>query len=158
MGLKTDRQEKLYIEHWRPMELAFGQDAYGKQFDSFMRHYLTFKTGDIPNVRKVYEVFKSYASRSEAASNGVETLVADLHKFADHYCAMALGRESERRLDWAFHDLRELKVDVAYPLLLELYDDYSSGKLSCDDLVQAVRLIESYVFPDGPSVRFLQTR
>ncbi len=146
MGLEPDRQMRLYTEHWRPMELAFGQAAYGKHFDGFMRRYLTFKTGDIPNVSQVYETFKSYAHRAETASNGVETLVADLHKFADHYCAMALGRESEQRLDVAFRDLRDLKVDVAYPLLLELYDDYSSGKLSCKDLVEAVRLVESYVF------------
>ena len=46
----------------------------------------------------------------------------------------------------AFGDLRELWVEVAYPFLLELYDDYSRGKMSCDDLVQAVRLVESYVF------------
>ena len=111
-----------------------------------MRHFLTFKTGKIPNVKKVYEAFKSYARRTEATSNGVETLVADLHKFAKYYCTMAIGQESDRRLPVAFRDLRELKVDVAYPLLLELYDDYSSGKLSCEDLVQAVRLIESYVF------------
>ena len=146
MGLKPDRQVRLYIEHWRPMELAFGQAAYRKHFDGFMRHYLTFKTGDIPNVSQVYEAFKSYARRAETASNDVETLVADLHKFADHYCAMALGRESEQRLAVAFRDLRDLKVDVAYPLLLELYDDYSSGKLSCEDLAEAVRLVESYVF------------
>lgn len=146
MGLELDRQKQLYNEHWRPMEVAFGQQAYSKQFDSFMRHYLTFKTGDIPNVKKVYEAFKFYASRQEAKSNGVETILADLHKFAKYYCAMAIGQESDPRLAMAFRDLRELKVDVAYPLLLELYDDYSNGRLSREDLVQAVRLIESYVF------------
>ena len=31
------------------MELDFGQEAYGTHFDSFMRHYLTVKTGDIPD-------------------------------------------------------------------------------------------------------------
>ena len=147
MDLDFGQQERIYTKHWRPMELAFGQEAYGKHFDGFMRHYLTLKTGDIPNVRQVYEAFKTYASRTEAASNGVEELVADLHKFANHYCAMAIvGRESEPRLDVVFRDLRELKVDVAYPLLLELYDDYSRAKLSCEKLVRAVRLVESYVF------------
>ena len=66
----------------------------------------------------------------KTAPNGIETLVADLHQFADHYCAMALGRESEPRLAAAFRDLRDLKVDVAYPLLLELYDDYFRSTLS----------------------------
>ena len=72
--------------------------------------------------------------------------MADLHTFADYYCAMALDKESNTSLAAAFRDLRELKVDVAYPFLLELYHDYSRNLLSAEDLEQAVRLVESYVF------------
>jgi len=53
MGLEPNHQTRLYNDHWRPMEVAFGQEAYGTHFDSFMRHYLTVKTGEIPNVNKV---------------------------------------------------------------------------------------------------------
>ena len=148
MGLKPGQQQRLYTEHWRPMELAFGQDAYGKHFDSFMRHYLTLKTGNIPKVRQVYEEFKSYAHRPKVASQGVETLVADVRKFAlattvQWQCGQSPNRVSAA----AFQDLRELEADVAYPLLLELYDHYSAGILPAEDLRQAVRLIESYIFP-----------
>lgn len=146
MGLEPAQQTRLYNEHWRPMEVAFGQEAYGKHFDGFMRHYLTLKTGEIPKLKQVYEAFKIHASDPQVESAGVDALVADLHTVAGHYCAMALGQESAPLLDSAFHDLRELKVDVAYPLLLELYHDYSSGTLSADELEQAVRLVESYVF------------
>lgn len=45
-----------------------------------------------------------------------------------------------------FQDLRELRVDVAYPFLLELYADYRGGLLGRDDLLAAVRLVEAYVF------------
>ena len=58
MGLEPKLQTRLYEQFWRPMEVDFGQDAYGTHFDGFMRHYLTVKTGDIPNVREVYEAFK----------------------------------------------------------------------------------------------------
>ena len=144
MGLEPDRQERLYSEFWRPMELAFGQEAYTKHFDAFMRHYLTFKTGDIPKISLVYEAFKSFFKSSADAS--IDSLLADLHVFANYYCAMALGKEGERRLAAAFRDLRDLKVDVAYPLLLELYDDYSKRILPLEDFIEAVRYIESYVF------------
>ena len=59
---------------------------------------------------------------------------------------MALGQRAGRGLEPAFHDLRELKVDVAYPFLLELYHDYASGALSAADFAAAVRLVEAYVF------------
>jgi uncharacterized protein with ParB-like and HNH nuclease domain len=59
MGLEPAHQTRLYEDHWRPMEVAFGQEAYGTHFDAFMRHYLTLKTGEIPNVSEVYEAFKT---------------------------------------------------------------------------------------------------
>ena len=61
MGLEPTLQSRLYEEYWRPMEQDFGQEAYGTQFDSFMRHYLTVQTGDIPREREVYEAFKDYS-------------------------------------------------------------------------------------------------
>ena len=146
MGLEPAHQTRLYQDHWRPMELAFGQEAYGSHFDSFMRHYLTYRTEEIPKVRKVYDAFKQHARNPDVAANGIDGLVAEVHAFAGYYCAMALGRESDPVLADAFADLRELRVDVAYPLLLQLYHDYTIGRLSRDELAQAVRWIESYVF------------
>ena len=146
MGLEPDHQTRLYEEHWRPMEVAFGQEAYGTHFDGFMRHYLTLKTGEIPNVRAVYEAFKGHARSHEVEAAGVDTLVADIHRYADYYCLMALGKERDDDLAPVFRDLRELKVDVAFPFLLELYDDYFRCILPKSDFVQSVRLIEAYVF------------
>jgi predicted transport protein len=66
--------------------------------------------------------------------------------YAGFYCAMALGQERDKDLAAAFGDLREMKVDVAYPFLLELYHDMRLGSLPVPDMVGLVRLIESYVF------------
>jgi uncharacterized protein with ParB-like and HNH nuclease domain/predicted transport protein len=144
MGLETQLQTRLYEQYWRPMEVNFGQDAYATQFDSFMRHYLTVKTGEIPNVRAVYDAFKQYARSGQVEST--EQLVADIRTYAGYYCAMALGFEPDPDLKLAFHDIRELRVDVAYPFLLELYHDYATGLLPKSDLLRAARLVESYVF------------
>lgn len=146
MGLEPELQTRLYKDYWRPMERAFGQEAYGSHFDAFMRHYLTLRTDEIPRIGDVYEAFKAYARRLEVAEKGVDALVANIHRFASYYCAMALGQEQDKTLAAAFRDLRELKVDVAWPFLLELYDDYSQGLLPKEDLLRAVRLVESYVF------------
>lgn len=145
MRLEPKLQTRLYEQYWRPMEVDFGQEAYGTHFDAFMRHYLTVKSGEIPNVRHVYEAFKTHAA-TKSEKTGVETLVKEIRDYARYFCAMALGAESNAELKRAFHDLRELKVDVAYPFLLELYADYDAGTLSAAELVSAVRLIEAYVF------------
>lgn len=146
MELNRDHQTRLYNGYWRPMEIDFGQEAYSKHFDGFMRHYLTVKTGEIPNVRRVYEAFKAYVSKTQSVPDCIDDLVKDLHKFSGHYCAMELGKEKNPVLRAAFADLQELKANVTYPFLLEIYDDYTNGRLSAEELEQAVRLVESYVF------------
>ena len=146
MGLEPTLQTRLYEEYWRPMEQDFGQEAYGTQFDSFMRHYLTVRTGDIPRELEVYEAFKDYSRTTPVQEAGIEALVKDIRAFARYFCAMALGREQHPALSTAFHDLRELKVDVAYPFLLDLYHDYANGTLEAADFAAAVRLVEAYVF------------
>ena len=143
MGLEPKLQTELYKTYWRPMERAFGQAAYVVHFDAFMRHYLTAKTGDIPNVREVYVAFKGFA---RGLAGDTRDLVADIYAYASYYCAMALGTETDIALKQAFHDLRELKVDVAYPFLLDVYHDYKQGRLNNDEVLQIVRLVESYVF------------
>lgn len=146
MGLEPNLQTHLYEEFWRPMEQDFGQEAYGTQFDSFMRHYLTVRTGEIPRESEVYEAFKGHARTMPVTQAGIEALVKEIRDFARYFCAMALGAERDETLNLAFRDLRELKVDVAYPFLLELYHDYTNHTLSAADFAAAVRLVEAYVF------------
>ncbi|OOE58615.1 hypothetical protein BZG13_06345 [Salinivibrio sp. ML323] len=146
MGLEPEHQRQLYQDHWRPMELDFGQEGYGAHFDWFMRHYLTVRTGEIPKIGDVYEAFKAFARAPKQVERGVDALVAEIHAFSGYYCAMALGKESDKLLAEAFRDLRELKVDVAYPFLLELYEDYKASLLQREDFAAAVRLVEGYVF------------
>lgn len=150
MGLEPVLQTKLYEKFWRPMELDFGQAAYGTHFDGFMRHYLTVMTGEIPNINAVYDAFKARArnTRPDFADDQshIESLVCEIRDYARHFCAVALGSEPDADLKRAFHDLRELKVDVAYPFLLELYRDYKTDLLSKTELLASVRLVEAYVF------------
>lgn len=146
MGLEPNHQTELYNDHWRPMETDYGQEAYLKHFDLFIRHYLTLKTGEIPNKNLVYENFKIYSLSPDIAPLGVDKLVADIHKFSTYYCNMVLDQETDKTLSEAFKDLREFKVEVSYPLLLKLYDDYQNSVLTKDDFIKIVRLVESYVF------------
>ena len=150
MGLEPVLQTKLYEQFWRPMEIDFGQEAYGTHFDSFMRHYLTVLSGEIPNISAVYDAFKAHArnTRTDFADDKshIESLVREIRDYSRHFCAIALGGETDADLKLAFQDLRELKVDVAYPFLLELYRDYKSELLSKSELLESVRLLEAYVF------------
>ena len=143
MGLELNHQTELYNNYWRPMELAFGQKAYSDHFDSFMRDYLTMKTKEIHKKEKIYKVFKDYTRQSEKS---MEDILKDLKVFSNYYCSIVLDKEENKTLREAFSDLRELKVNVSYPFLLQLYHDYKEGLLLTKDFECAVRLVESYVF------------
>ncbi len=147
MGQPPELQERLYTLHWRTMELAFGQEADScDEFSSFMRDFLTLQTGEVPMLDQVYDTFKAYARRPEIEQAGTESLLKDVHTVAWRYCRIVLGKESGPALHQGFFNLRELKVNVVNPLLLELYDDHEAGLLSHGEFLEALQLLESYVF------------
>lgn len=146
MGLEPKLQTRLYELYWRKMEEGFGQGAYVTHFDGFMRHYLTMVTGSIPRQGDVYTAYKSYSHEQTSKGREVESLVKEVWEFSRHYCALVLGHEKDKALALAFKDLREMKVDVAYPFLMEVYHDYDTGVLTSADFLEIVRMIEAYVF------------
>ena len=145
MDLEPEEQNSLYNSYWRAMEKAFGQEAYAKEFDSFMRYYLAVKNRELPNIGNVYREFKIFA-QAYTAKHSIESLLEDIFAFAGYYCAIALGNESDANLSRAFEDLHDLKANVSYPLLLEFYRDYSNNLIDDKELLKLVRLVECYVF------------
>jgi uncharacterized protein with ParB-like and HNH nuclease domain/predicted transport protein len=144
MGLEPKDQESLYNECWYQMEQGFGQIDYVAQFDRFMRDFLTIKTGSIPRINEVYEEFKTYTREHKAIS--IKDVVGDIYVYAKHFINTALEKETDKGLKELFSDINTLKVDVAYPFILELYDDYQKKRISRDELIEILKLIESYVF------------
>lgn len=63
MGLEPEHQTRLYEDHWRPMEVACGQQGYSEYFDSFMRHYLTVKRGDPRQMKSMRHLNSMPAAR-----------------------------------------------------------------------------------------------
>lgn len=142
MGLPHEQQTRLYEDYWHPMELLFGVEHYNKHFDEFMRFFLVIHTGN-HRIRKdeVYSEFKAYSRDRDD-----EAMLATLLEFARYYCCMALGNEKDAELATAFQDIRELRADVCYPMLMEVYHDYTQARLGKDAFVNTLQLVESYVF------------
>ncbi|MGL2350357.1 GmrSD restriction endonuclease domain-containing protein [Helicobacter pylori] len=140
METEVEKQEDFYNQYWRAMEEDFKQNE--TLFNRFVRHYLTIKTRDIPNIKKVYEAFKRYQQE-----RGIETevLLQDLQKYCEYFCQIAFKKEADKDLNKALSFLVDLEMDVIYPLLLELYSDYSDGVLSKQDFIPIIYLTESYI-------------
>ncbi|RVZ64701.1 DUF262 and DUF1524 domain-containing protein [Helicobacter pylori] len=140
MGLDPEKQKIFYKKYWRAMEEDFKQNE--TLFNQFVRHYLTIKTREIPNINKVYEAFKRYQQE-----RGIETevLLQDLQKYCGYFCQIVFKKEADKDLNKALGFLVDLEMDVIYPLLLELYSDYKDGVLSKQDFIPIIYLTESYI-------------
>ncbi len=140
MGLEPEKQKIFYEKYWRAMEEDFKQNE--TLFNQFVRHYLTIKTREIPNINKVYKAFKRYQQE-----RGIETeaLLQDLQKYCRYFCRIVFKKEADKDLNKALSFLVDLEMDVVYPLLLELYSDYKDGVLSKADFIPIIYLIESYL-------------
>ena len=142
MGQPPKLQKEIYTSSWYPLEQSFPAEDQDR-FDSFMRDYLTMKTGQIPKIDRVYEDFKALAESSGLAT---ADLVADIYKHSKNWVKLAFDRADDPALREAITDLNQLKVDVAYPFLLEVMDDRDQGTITDAELVAVVRLVGSYVF------------
>ncbi|GAA9145458.1 DUF262 and DUF1524 domain-containing protein [Helicobacter pylori] len=140
METEIEKQEGFYNKYWRAMEEDFKQNK--KLFDRFVRHYLTIKTREIPNINKVYVAFKDYRQKERI---GIEDLLKDLQKYCGYFCRIVFKKEADKDLNKDLGFLVDLEMDVIYPLLLELYSDYSDKVLSKDDFKRSIDLIESYI-------------
>ncbi len=140
METEIKKQEGFYNKYWRAMEEEFKQNK--KWFDRFVRHYLTIKTREIPNINKVYVAFKDYRQKEGI---GIEDLLKDLQKYCGYFCQIVFKKEENKDLNKTLGFLVDLEMDVIYPLLLELYSDYNDGVLSKDDFRRSIALIESYI-------------
>ncbi|MCQ2841284.1 DUF262 and DUF1524 domain-containing protein [Helicobacter pylori] len=140
METEGEKQEDFYNQYWRAMEEDFKQNE--TLFNRFVRHYLTIKTGEIPNIKKVYEAFKDYQQKEGVE---IEDLLKDLQKYCGYFCQIAFKKEADKDLNKALSFLVDLEMDVVYPLLLELYSDYKDGVLSKQDFIPIIALTESYL-------------
>ncbi len=68
METEIEKQEGFYNKYWRAMEEDFKQNK--KWFDRFVRHYLTIKTREIPNINKVYVALKDYRQKEGDRNRG----------------------------------------------------------------------------------------
>lgn len=144
MGLKNDEQMYVYEHMWRPMELLFEYEKQGSVMDRFFRDYLTMKLTRIPKIDNIYEEFKSYHLNCEFSS--IQDLCADLLKYSKYYTDMVFVRSSNKEICSLYSDIKDLKMEVVFPFLLKVHNDFKEGIISEDDFIEILKMCISYVF------------
>lgn len=144
MGLEPAEQIYVYEYLWRPMELLFVYETQGSIMDRFFRDYLTMKLTRIPKQGRVYEEFKLYHLNCEFGT--IRELCQDLLTYSKYYTDIVFKRSSNPMLKSLYEDIIDLRMEVSYPFLLKVHNDFAEHVISQDELMQIIRLCISYVF------------
>ena len=143
MELEPSEQNRLFLKYWERIEQY--TKLGGKSFVSeFIRDFLTIKQGEIPNKDSVYVSFKKMYSIE--TMDTIEPVLNELLNFAAIY-QMLINPETiedkdvRRELEY----IKYIEVNVSYPFLLQLIDDYLHEKIDKKTLVNVLRFIQTYV-------------
>lgn len=139
MTFKPEEQKRIYEMYWKDMEKGFNQTNL---FDRFIKDYLTIKLNKIPNISKVYVEFKDFASRWD----DVEDLLKEINTYSKYYFSICFGDDEDKDISYAFKKFNNLKSIVSYPFLLSVYKDYADCKITKEELLEIINIVESYVF------------
>ena len=138
MRVHVNDQERLYRLHWLPVQEALGDDL-----TEFVRHYL-MKGGKILKESEVYLELKDQLASSTAAD--AESFLADLSRHGQFYARFVdPKREADRAISDRLDRVRRLKVTVAYPFLLRVFDAYQSNNLTHQQVIDTLDVLESFV-------------
>lgn len=138
MNEPSEKQEELYNNYWNKVEKNTNYKV-----TQFIRDYLTMKENNIPNINKIYVNFKRYIEEKEIH---IEECLKDMLKFSTYYKALITNNLKIKDADEIIKHINKLEVTVSYPFLLEVMDDYSNEIINKDELVEILRIIESYIF------------
>ncbi len=139
-----EKQRELYEKYWYQMEYIFGDNT--EAFDHFFRDYLTFKSPSwtIPTFWSIYESFKNYTIQNKPE---ITAFLEDIYYFAKIYTKIIwLKKEEDLQISQKLQDIRELRAEVSYPLIMELFSDYLQNIISKQTFLKILALIESYIF------------
>lgn len=136
MGLQPDIQEKYYDDYWNKIE-----NCTGSELDSFVRNYLTIETGVIPNIRNVYQAFKSFAKGKD-----IQQLLGQMLTYATAYKKLTTFDLGDSEANEIAKRLDLLDMTVAYPFLMAFMIYASETGIYEKELVPVLSCIESFIF------------
>ncbi len=138
MKIRPEDQQDTYDVHWEPM-----QEQLGDNLTEFIRHFL-MKGGDIV---KQGDVYLTLRQRSEAMSQlEIVSYLQQVSRFSTFY-AKLLRPENEDHpgLRERMQRLNRIEVTVAYPFLLNVYDDYNGGRIGADEFAVILDILENFM-------------
>lgn len=146
MGLNRRDQNKIYNNYWEIIEkLAKDETLNTSKVSDFIRDYLTLVNNKIPNKSKVYLEFKTkfpttYLEDLENVLTPIKSLVKFYNKLINP------KNETDNEIRTQLEYINRLEINVAYPFLMKVYEDYSENIITKDTFIEILDFIQSFVW------------
>ena len=146
MGLNRRDQNKIYNNYWEIIEkLAKDEMLNTSRVSDFIRDYLTLVNNKIPNKSKVYLEFKAKFPTTnledlENALIPIKSLVKFYNKLINP------NNETDKEIRTQLEYINRLEINVAYPFLMKVYEDYSEDIITKETFIEILDFIQSFVW------------
>lgn len=144
MDLDRKEQNRIYKNFWIPIEnnckISDGNEVKNYVSD-FIRDYLTLKRGEIPVKAKVFEEFKMFYDNPD------DLKLEELKNYSVKYSHIIKPYlEEDENIREELKNLKTLDQVVINPFLIGILKDYKEDKLDRKDLLNILKLLQSYIW------------
>ena len=146
MDLEPRQQNLIFEQVWNPIEENARDLVKQKSLVSdFIRDYLTLKNKKIPNKNNVYLEFKKLNNNKKEdiykqELENIKSLSVHYKKLINPYTV----RDTNIRRELEY--ISRLEINVAYPFLLQVFEDYENGIIDQQTIINILQLIQSYTW------------
>lgn len=146
MGLSRTNQDKIYKSYWEVIERNAKDEILNKtRVSEFIRDYLTLKNKEIPNKGDVYTKFKEKYPTSTI--DELEIVLSELKSLVKYYNKLTNPKnEADREIKIQLEYINRLEINVAFPFLMKVYEDYSNSIIEKNTFISILSLVQSFTF------------
>lgn len=146
MGLNRRDQNKIYQNYWEVIEkLAKDETLNVSRVSDYLRDYLTLENKKIPNKGKVYLEFK--AKYPTTSIDELESNLTGIKGLVKHYNKLINPKnEPDKDIRLQLEYINRLEINVAFPFLMKVYDDFVSSVIDKPTFLKVLDLIQSFTW------------
>jgi len=146
MGLNRKSQIRIYENYWEKIEnLAKDESTNTNKVSNYIRDFLTLENKKIPTKNKVYQEFKTKYPTSTIEV--LENNIRPIKTFVKYYNKLLNpSNESDKDICLQLEYVNRIEINVAFPFLLKVYDDYSKKIITKQIFIEVLELIQSFVW------------
>ena len=146
MGLKQREQNNIYKNYWEAIEQNAKEERHNiNMVSDFIRDFLTLKNKEIPNKKDVYFKFKQKYPTTIVEE--LEIVLSELKSLVKFYNKLLNPKnETDTEIRKQLKYVNQLEINVAYPFLMKVYEDYSNQIIDKHNFISILELLQSFAW------------